>query len=230
MAKLARDWGIVLHTQDHAETDRIAVLLTPAHGRMNVLAKGARRLEQPSGAALDALNLVEAIFYRRAQMNLLREVSLVRTFPKVRADLDRLQAALWGIEWALFLLPLGLPDPRPFRLTLNFLAALETGLPERIVRLAYVLQLLAVQGHQPHLAGCVVCGGEKELTWSPDRGGLFCRACGGTGTSLPPRLWRTMDAFLRLPFFALGRLRTDDDTLTQAEKLLTTFAELQARR
>ena len=55
MAQLARATGIVLRTQNHAETDRIAVLLTPGEGRLDVLAKGARRLERASGAALDEL-------------------------------------------------------------------------------------------------------------------------------------------------------------------------------
>jgi DNA repair protein RecO (recombination protein O) len=229
VARLSRDQGIVLRTQDHAETDRIAILLTPHHGRIDILAKGARRMEQASGAVLEALNVVEAIFYQRTGLKLLRETSLTRTFPKVRADFGRLSAALWGMNWALALVPSGVPNERAFRLTLSFLAALEGGLPPEM-RLAYAVRLLAAEGHRPHLAGCVVCGAEEGLTWSPDRGGFLCQRCGGRGVALSPRLPRIMEALGRLPFSALGRLRTDEETLAQIEELLVAFREVQLRR
>ncbi len=230
MAQLARATGIVLRTQNHAETDRIAVLLTPGEGRLDVLAKGARRLERVSGAALDVSNLVEAIFYRRRGLALLKDVDLKRTFPGIRGEVPRLTAALEGLAWALRLVPKGQPDPSPFQLTLSFLSALDRGASPGPLKLGYQLRLLSAVGHAPHLRGCLRCGREEELTWSPEEGGLLCRVCGGEGKALEPRLIRTMQGLARLPLPALGRLRVDEGLLREIGALLLEFREGQLSR
>lgn len=230
MAKLSRTQGLVLRTQDFAETDRIAVLLTPDRGRLDVLAKGARRLEKISGAALDLLNLVEVIFYVRRGLALLREVELLHSFPRIREDLPRLEEALVGLEWARRLVVKGEVDPRPFRLTVEFLEGLERGWPPRLTRLAYSVRLLAVAGHGPHLSGCVACGSREGLVWAPRRGGLLCARCGGQGEPLPASLIATLQGLASLPLAALPRLRVDEETEQKLAELLASFLEAQLAR
>jgi DNA repair protein RecO (recombination protein O) len=229
VAQLARDRGIVLRTQDYAETDRIAVLLTP-RGRLDVLAKGARRLERPAGAALDPLHVVDVIHYRRRGLHLLKEASVVRTYPNVRGNIERATVALKAMSWALALVPTGAPDDRPYGLTLEFLGALDEGMTPGVLALAYALRLLAASGHAPRLTGCVRCGGTDELAWSPERGGLLCRRCGGAGDSVPPRLWRSLDALARLPLTALARLQVSDDDLATGAALVRAFRDAQLAR
>ncbi len=231
MAELARDRGLVLRTQDHAETDRIVSLLTEGHGKLEVLAKGARRLERTWGAALDVLNLAEIIYYRRRSgLHLLREATLLRAFPRIRQDLSRLEAGLVLAQWAKDLVPREAPDPRPFRLTLSFLLALEGNGPPDILLRAYKFRLLAILGYRPVLSGCLSCGGKEKLTWSADRGGLLCRDCGGVGEEVPPRIWRAMDALLRLPLSALSHLRIPEEELKTMDAMLMAFREAQVAR
>jgi len=230
VAQLSRAVGIVLRTQNHAETDRIAVLLTPDQGRLDVLAKGARRLERVSGAALDVSNLVEVIYYRRRGLALLKDVDLRRAFHRIKGELSRLEAALAGLAWALRLVPKGQPDPTPFRLTCQFLESLERGTPPGPLKVGYLLKLLAASGHAPHLSGCLRCGGEGELTWSPREGGFLCRACGGEGQPLSIKLVHTMQGLARLPLPALGRLQVDEGMLGELERLLLEFREVQLSR
>lgn len=231
MAELVRDRGLVLHTQDHAETDRIVSLLTESHGQVEILAKGARRLEKTWGAALDLLNLAEVIYYRRRSgLHLLREASLLRRFSQLSQDLARLEAGLTLARWARELVPKEAPDPRPFRLSLSFLFALDAGGPAEILLRAYQLRLLALLGYRPALHGCVACGKTEELVWSPDRGGLLCRSCGGEGEEVPARVWRTMDALLRLPLAALTRLRLPPEDLSHIDAMLSAFRAAQLAR
>ncbi len=230
MARLARARGIVLRVQDHAETDRIAVLLTASEGRLDVLAKGARRLERASGAALDVSNVVDVIYYRRPGLALAREVDLVQAFPGLKADIDRLQAALEGLAWSLKLVPRGQPDPGPFRLTLEFLTLLGRGGDPRPFLLGYELRLLSRLGHAPHLSSCVSCGRGEDLTWSPEAGGFLCRRCGGEGEVVPPAVVHTLQALARLPFSALGRVRASADTFSAIAGMLAEFARVQLAR
>lgn len=231
MPELVRDKALVLRAQDHAETDRIVTALSEGRGRLELLVKGARRLERPFGAVLDVLNLAEIIYYRRRSgLHLLREAALLQDFPKLRADLYRLEAALLLLRWAWELVPREVPDPRPFRLTHSFLLALGESPAPEILLAAYRLRLLSLLGYRPALRGCVSCGKKGELFWVPERGGLVCRACGGGGLEVPARLQTAMDGLLRLPLAALLRLRLSPADLAEIERLTLAFREVQLAR
>jgi len=231
LAELLRDRGIVLRTQDFAETDRLVSLLSEKRGRLEILAKGARRMERTSGAVLDLLNLVEVVYYRRRSgLHLLREASLIQSFLGMRKDLERLEAGLSLARWALELVPRENPDPRPFRLTLSFLLALEGGGNPAVLLRAYRLRFLSLLGYRPILSGCLSCGRTEDLTWSAERGGLLCRACGGEGEEVPPRIWRTMDALLRLPLSGLLRLKIPPEDFQTIDSLVESFRAFQVAR
>jgi len=220
----------VLAARDVAETDRIVTVLTLGHGKIAILAKGARRLTHSSGAILDLLNRVQVIYYERAGLQLLREASLVHGFPGLRGDLDRLETALGGAALVAKLLPERQANPVAFKLLLQYLAGLEQGISPKVLGLLFHLKILGVAGFRPHLSGCVGCGAREDLTWSPERGGLLCRACGGSGVEVPPRVWRTLEGLQRLPLRAAGRLQIGNSTVAEAKALLEEFAEWQLER
>lgn len=230
MPKLARDEGVVLAARDFAETDRIITLLTPGNGRLPILAKGARRITSTSGATLDLLNRVEVIYYKRQGLRLLREASLLEHFPSLREDLERLEAGLAAATLSSRLVPEAQENPGPYAVLTGFLRDLAQGLPPGPGWLAYVLKMLRALGHAPHLAGCVKCGAEESLTWSPERGGLLCRRCGGSGEDLPVPLWRSLAALERLPLAHSARVRMLGQHVSQGRDLLDAFTDYQMRR
>ena len=227
MPKLTRDQGLVLAAKDAAETDRIVTVLTLGHGKIPILAKGARRVTHSSGAILDLLNRVEVIYYQRAGLQLLREASLVHGFPGLRGDLDRLETALRGAALVAKLLPERQANPVAFKLLLQYLAGLEQGISPKVLGPSFHLKILGAAGFRPHLSGCVGCGAREDLTWSLERGGLLCRACGGSGVEVPPRVRRTLEGLQRLPLQAAGRLKIADSTLAEAKALVEEFTEWQ---
>lgn len=230
MAQLVRDEGVVLAREDHMETDIIATVLTKNHGKLRILAKGARRLTSPSGAVLDLANRVELIYYRRRGLSLLREASLIRGFPRLRQDLARLEAALKGLALAREILPEHQAESAVYRLLLSFLQTLEGGGDPAKTVLSFALHLLGLLGYGPHVGGCVVCGATEELTWSGERGGLLCRKCGGEGETLAPEFWRYLLAFQKLPVWAAGRIAMKGEEVQRAWDLLNEFLSYQLRR
>ncbi len=228
MAKLRRDRGIVLTARDVQETDRLIQVLSEREGKIAILVKRARRMESPYGAILEPTNYVELIYYVRDGPYLLKEASLVRLFSQLRGDAAALEAALMGLAFTAEHLPEGNPEPEVLRLVREFLLELERGLSPRVGLLAFELKLLSLAGHGPHLTGCVRCGGEEGLTWSPDEG-LICRTCGGKGNEVPPSLWRGMRMLTRLPLRATGRVKVVKEDLEVALKLLRQFPSSTAR-
>ncbi len=231
MAILDRDEGLVLRMRDYAETDRILTVLTPGHGKLSILAKAARRATSRFGGALDLANRLQVVYYvRRRGLHLLREVSLLESFPALREDLDRLEAALWGLALTDRVLPVESPDPASYARVRSYVACLAGGLDPSLGRAAFSLQLLVAVGHRPRLEGCLACGGQEDLTWHPERGGLLCRACGGGGAGVPPKVWRSMSALTRFPLSRAGRLRLDPSTLSDIMNLVEGFWRQQLQR
>jgi DNA repair protein RecO (recombination protein O) len=230
MAHLVKDEGIVLEMRDHAETDRIVTVFTRYHGKLPILVKGARRLTSGSGAYLDLANRVGLIYYRRRGLSLLKEASLIQTFPSLREDLGKLEVALSGLILARDLLPELQPQSEAYFLLLSFLRALDFGVAPRALLLAFGLQWAKALGYGPHLGGCVGCGGKEELTFSPERGGLLCRKCGGEGEFLSPAFWRSLEALQKLPLFAAGRIRLKEEEIERGLKLLQNFLAYQLKR
>lgn len=230
MAHLVKDEGIVLAAQDHAETDRIVTVFTRYHGKLPILVKGARRLTSGSGAYLDLANRVGLVYYRRRGLSLLKEASLIQTFPALQEDLGKLEAALAGLILARDLLPELQAQSEAYFLLLSFLRALDSVVSPHPLLLAFGLQFAKALGYGPHLGGCVACGGKEELSWSPERGGLLCRGCGGEGETLSPAFWRSLEALQKLPLFAAGRVRLKEEELKRGLELLRNFLAYQLKR
>lgn len=212
MAKLRRTRGIVLTTRDVQETDRLALVLSEKEGKVSLLVKRARRLESPYGAIFEPTNKVEFIYYVRDGPYLLKEGSLLQLFPRLRRDQKKLETALEGLAMVSQLLPERNPEPRVFRLAEGFLQGLDGGLDPGLAFISFELKLFSLLGHGPYLEGCVRCGSQESLTWSPGEG-LLCRGCGGKGEVVPANIWRGMRMLSSLPLGASGVLR-----LTESEK------------
>ncbi len=228
MPQLARAEGLVLATQPHAETDLIAILFTRDRGRLDILAKGARRLERSTGAVLDALHQVTVIYYRRRSgLHLLKEVELRGAFPRIRSDWERLSVALRALEWAVRLLAKESPEEGLYRMTLAFLQTLEDDGAPPLLGLSYQLRLLHGLGHGPTLARCANCGAGEDLFWVPQRGGALCGVCGGSGEPWPVGLGQALEALRRLPWSAVSHVRLTKEQLDTAERLLGEYRTVQ---
>lgn len=90
--------GLVLRTRPLTETSLIVHWLTPAHGRLATVAKGARRPKSPLRGKLDLFYLADFSFARsrRSELHTLREVELRETHSSLRQDFGLLRQAAYG--------------------------------------------------------------------------------------------------------------------------------------
>lgn len=177
MAVSSNVLGIVLKTHDLGEKDKILVLITREHGKLRVVAKGARR---PGGrfAALEPLVEVQAAVYPGKSLHTLTQASIVTSHRLVREQLDRLAYGLFIAE----LLDLFTVDAEvrssSYDLLAQALEHLEQDKPD-IVLAYYETQLLRQMGLLPAWQACISC----QTTESPlvalnlPEGGLVCATC-----------------------------------------------------
>src|SRR6185503_10337126 len=90
-----RTQGLILRTRPLTETSLIVQWLTPDAGRIDTVAKGARRPNSPFRGKLDLFYLADFSFSRsrRSDLHTLREVVLRETHNLLRQELGYLQQA-----------------------------------------------------------------------------------------------------------------------------------------
>lgn len=176
--------AIVLRSFRTGEADRVVHLLTPDHGRVNVIAKGARKTTAKMGARLEPMTRIEAMIQPgKGDLATITGAHVLWSGDDLRRDAVRVLAATGGIEAVVRLFPEPEPDQRLFDGLARYLVALTEPLGDDVrggadvLTLAFVLKLLALAGWRPEVAACVGCGGAVEV-YDAAAGCAFCSACG----------------------------------------------------
>ena len=178
--------GIVLRETETRETDKILTVLTAEHGRMGVVARGARRKNSPLAASCQLLAWSELVLYERKGWMMLSEGTPLTLWPSLRQDVVLLSLASYFAELAEAVTGEGEEAGEILSLLLNALYALDTlKKPPEQVRAAFELKLLAVSGYEPLVGECALCGktAPAEPLFDPREGVVLCRACAGSAAA-----------------------------------------------
>ncbi len=97
---IERSDAIVLRSIDYGDTSHIVSLYTRSHGRVSVIAKGARRPGSRFGSTLLPMSCIEVLYYYRAgrDVHTLKESAHSVRLPRLAADVNRLHAGFRIIE------------------------------------------------------------------------------------------------------------------------------------
>lgn len=157
--------GIILRTRPLTETSLIVNWLTPAHGRISTVAKGARRPKSPFAGKLDLFYRADFSFTRsrRSELHTLREVSLRETHRALRTELGYLQQAAYGANLIEQATEHDTPLPTVFGLMEAFLDHLprQVSAPQTIF--AFELRLLSELGLAPDLDDSKLTFGARQI-------------------------------------------------------------------
>ncbi|MGE5530009.1 MAG: DNA repair protein RecO [Patescibacteria group bacterium] len=176
---LYRAEGIVLSNREIGEADRVVTLLCREQGKLEAVARGARRPRNRLVGLTLPFNLLRVSLFSGRGLDQLSQAEGIRSFQGLRDDLTRLAYASYLVELAREFLPEHEPNPGVFELLLLSLTRLEAGRePEGLTRL-FELRLLDLSGFRPALDGCLLCGGPPggEVAFSCASGGFYCGCC-----------------------------------------------------
>ena len=175
--------AIVLKVIEFSETSSICTLYTREFGKIQGLAKGARRPKGPFESALDLLSLCRVVFLRKSSdaLDLLTEAKLERRFRPAENDLISLYSAYYLAELIGELADGYDPHPELFDAADATLLALRTkGNAARWV-LRFEITMLRVLGHLPAFDVCAECGQTiapaARTPFAMLDGGAVCSAC-----------------------------------------------------
>ena len=157
--------GLIFRTRSLTETSLIVHWLTPNHGRLATVAKGARRVKSPFHGKLDLFYLGDFSFSRspRSDLHTLREVILRETHSRLRQDLHLLQQASYCATLVERSTETDTPLPHVFDLMLGLLRHLLSRQPEPQTVFAFELKLLAELGLEPDTSQSNLSPGTRQL-------------------------------------------------------------------
>jgi len=182
--------AIVLRYANYRDRDRMLTLLTPDHGRVDVLSRGCRK---PNSSLMPASELFvhgEFVVFRNQERRTLTSCSLTDTFYALRMDSYRLVCATYLINLAQAAAQPEQPAEGLYPLLLKGLYHLTycQDEPALAVTNAFLLQYAAEIGYRPRMNHCVRCGESIApglgARLDIEAGGLCCAACMGGGQFL----------------------------------------------
>lgn len=179
-----RDKAIVLRVKTLRDADRHYVVFTEAHGKLTLLAKGARKGKSKMSAHLSGFSVAEIMVARGKVIDRLAGASLVRPFREVSEVFEKSSVAQSFLLAVDALTKTEYPEERIFNLLVQFLETLEPSSLNQAATPALfhaaTHKLMDILGVAPEIRACVVC---RELL-SPEgnalhlaRGGMACAGC-----------------------------------------------------
>jgi DNA repair protein RecO (recombination protein O) len=157
--------GIILRARPLSETSLIVHWLTEELGRVDVVAKGARRPKSPFRGQLDLFYLAQFSFQRsrRSELHLLREVKLLRSHPDLRRELSHLRQASYCANLIEQTTPLEAPAGHLFAQFAQLLQELPRHPAAAPAVLAFEMKLLKEVGLMPKLAQETLTAGARRI-------------------------------------------------------------------
>lgn len=84
MSRLITTEAIVLKKKELLGSDLIVSLLTESLGKLNVLAKGIKKIKSTRSSHIETGNMIKAVLYKNKDYFYLRETSLITAFSNIK--------------------------------------------------------------------------------------------------------------------------------------------------
>jgi DNA repair protein RecO (recombination protein O) len=182
---LTKDTAICIRAIDYSETSQIVTLFTRENGKVDAIAKGAKRAKSAFGGAIEMLSCGSVVFTAGAERNLATLTEFEQSAATGVRDYFALNCALFAAELVTSLTDHHDPHPELFDYLCQFLDDIRES-RERTHSLAllilFQLTLLREIGLQPVLRACANCKTPFGVRWaeaffSSSANGLICGDC-----------------------------------------------------
>lgn len=170
----------MLSRVDFGEADRVLTVYSRQHGKLRLVAKGARRPLSRLGPHLEYFCRSQLMLARGRDLDVVTGAETVNAHLQIRTDLDAYGHASHMVEVLGRLTEERQENGSVFELLAGSLQLLAEGIDPFHVTRHYELALLNQLGFRPELQRCVEC--RESLAQAPhpfmaEQGGFLCERC-----------------------------------------------------
>ena len=227
--RVFRTEAVILRRQDFGEADRLLTLLTPEHGKLRAIAKGARKPTARKTGHVELYTLVDMLIARGRELHIVQQAETKEPFLRLREDLLRGSYAAYLVELLDRFTAEQDPGRGEFRLLVQALGWLCDEDDPRLVARYYELRLLELAGFAPALHTCAI--GQEPLEprdqfFSPADGGVVCpdhRAGLDRGLPLSLTALKVLRHLQRQPWHAVRQLQVGGPLHQDLERMMHAY-------
>lgn len=175
-----RTEAIVLRRSDFGEADRLLTLFSREFGKIQAIAKGARKPQTRKSGHVELFMRTAFLIAKGKNIDIVTQAELVEAYTALREDLVRTTYASFIVELLDRFTAEEDRDLRKYNLLADALRWFATTDNLLLAARFYELRLLSLAGFQPQFFNCVRCAEaiqEQDQFFSAEMGGLLCPNC-----------------------------------------------------
>lgn len=173
--------GIILKGYNLREADRILVIYTKEHGKINCVAKGARRNQSKLRGFTQFLTYADLVLSSGKNLDTIIQSEPKEMFAEIRGDLEKWAYANYLVELLISMVPERQAQERVFCEFLTSLHLVSNLEEPNLGAIYFTVRLLQLSGYQPRLNSCTSCrtpdAEGKDIFLSGGFGGILCEEC-----------------------------------------------------
>lgn len=171
--------GIIIAEKIMSDFDKMLTILTPNMGKIECVAKGARRPKSLLMAGTQFLCFGEYLLYKGSENYSMNSCETIELFYNIRIDLDKLKYASYITKIVNDVTTENQNNYKVLQLYLNTLYVISnTDKDLDLVTSIFRLRLLSIIGYRPEIKECKICKQQNNLTkFSIRDNGFKCEAC-----------------------------------------------------
>jgi DNA repair protein RecO (recombination protein O) len=219
--------GIILKRRGFGEADRLLTVITPDHGKIDLIAKGARKPTSTKTGHVELFTRADILVHRGRNLDIAAQVEMVEAYLPLREDLQRGAYASYTAELLDHFTTLGDENLSSlFNLLADTLQRLCEEDDLRLVVRYYELHLLDLVGFRPELNLCVFTHEAiqpEDQFFSYAEGGVVSPRAAQHSDSLIALALRTLKLLRhmqRSPYSHVGSLRVTQQLHNDVERLM----------
>lgn len=176
--------GIVIKELLINENDKLLTIITAEYGKKTVLAKGIKAINSRRAAGANLFCHSNFYFEKKDERLWLQEIEVKNSFQELSTDYRALALASYFCDVANEVCVEDNDETDMFRLLLNGIYALIhfQNKPRWIIKAAFEMKTMCIQGFAPNFDSCVNCGVyltelHKNNLFELLQGGFVCNKC-----------------------------------------------------
>lgn len=203
--------GIVIHTTNYKDYDKIVTIFTRDVGKIQFLAKGVRKITSKNRSSIDIFTYGEYLLSKGRAYYLLNQGKVQKSYSYLRRDLVKTAVAMTINMFLLDVIFENNPQNEIFLLYNWTLKHLENSKDPKMLFRYFIVKSILFLGHKPSLKFCCSCKDTKgDFFYDFNEGTLLCLKCGNTGFKMESEILRLYLALEKDYFAYLKNINLSD--------------------
>lgn len=125
MVRISKTKGIILKKRELLNKDRLITIFSEEIGKVNVIAKGIKKITSKRLPHTETANLIKAVLYKKNDRYYLHETELISAFSKIKKHKSKIELLYYFFFILERIIPENEKEPTIYKLTKQFLIDLS---------------------------------------------------------------------------------------------------------